>query len=288
MTKKFFSILLLGLLGAAPMVCLALVYAENQKTEEVQPEQQLVIDNELPVYAPSSHWIGVQVVPVPDLLVSHFGVKDDNTGLVAVQQVVADSPASKSGVKRGDVIVKFGDEEIHSLKELVQRVAEAKDTEQTMVVIREGKPMELKVTPEARPEQPMAMRPFGGPMPFRSIPMQPPGNMPPGMKLGPDVWIGPRDPQKMMKEMEDYFRQMQGGIDGEQLLELPDEAPIDMQGSAHRLEMSSKTDSEGNTKIHIKKYVKDGDKVEEKTYEASGIEELPEDIRGEVQKLFGR
>jgi membrane-associated protease RseP (regulator of RpoE activity) len=239
---------------------------------------------------PTSFWIGVQVTPVPDILLSHFGVKKEKeiVGRVVVEQVVADSPAAKAGLKRGDVILQFAGKEINSLYDLIGQVAETKETTQPIQIIRNGAKIDLNITPAPRPVESMVMQ--GNPMfPGHAV-MPQPLLPPPGMKLGPDIWIGPRDPQKMMREMEEYFRQMQGGGDSDQLLILPnqDEKQTTLAASGKQLSVSSTTDKDGKTKIRVKQVLKSGDSTDEKNWEVENIDDLPEEIRNEVKTLLGR
>lgn len=313
-SKFFIGGVLLAILGFV-------VYAETDKPtidqalDDPEKSSQILLNEQnrnesLPVYAPSSYWIGVRVVPVPDILLSHFGIKDSNTGLIVVEQVVENSPASKSGLKRGDVILKYGDKSIQTLTDLVQEITVGKDSAQKLEIIRNGTKTELTITPEIRPAEsvtlpghpamqgfpqgmiPQGMLPrgmFRGRMPQSGTapdaavdPMTPPD-----MKLGREVWLGTKDPRQMMKEMEEYFRQMQGGNDADQLLLLPEVDKL-ADGSAKRLEVTSRTDKDGKTKIKVTQVYKSGDDTEEKTWEVESPDDLPEEIRNEVKTLFGR
>ena len=62
-------------------------------------------------------WLGVSTKNLTPQLCDYFGVEEE-TG-VLVSQVVKDSPAEKSGLKAGDVIVNVDDEIIRSKNDLV-------------------------------------------------------------------------------------------------------------------------------------------------------------------------
>ncbi|MDR1963668.1 MAG: PDZ domain-containing protein [Planctomycetaceae bacterium] len=265
------------------------LYAENAQNKVTQDSSEP--DKNVTTLAPASFWIGVQVTPVPDILLSHFGVNKDKeaSGRVVIEQVVTDSPAAKAGLKRGDVILQFAGKEINTLHDLVEQVSEAKETTKPIQIIRDGTKIDLTITPAPRPSETLVVQ--GNPMfPGRSILPQP-LLPPPGMKLGPEIWIGPRDPQKMMREMEEYFRQMQGGVDGDQLLILPeqdDQLPQSKtSASGKHLSVSSVTGKDGKTKIRVKQVLKSGDSTEEKDWEVENIDDLPEEIRHEVKGLLG-
>lgn len=283
MTGKSTVTLFFGMLILVVSALFLRADSENKVTQNsAEPDQNTT------TLVPSSFWIGVQVTPVPDILLPHFGVNKENAGRIVVEQVVGGSPAAKAGLKRGDVILQFAGKEINSLYDLIGQVAEAKETAQPIQIIRNGAKIDLNITPVPRPVESMVMQ--GNPMfPGRSVTPQP-LLPPPGMKLGPDIWIGPRDPQKMMREMEEYFRQMQGGGDSDQLLILPnqDEKQTNLSASGKHLSVSSITDKDGKTKIRVKQVLKSGSSTDEKEWEAENIDDLPEEIRNEVKTLLGR
>lgn len=275
--------LILGMVILTLPVWLLYANGENKTTQNTPESNENVNTTTL---APASFWIGVQVAPVPDIFLAHFGAKKENAGRVVVEQVVPDSPAAKAGLKRGDVILQFAGKEINTLHDLVGQVSEAKETTKQIQIIRDGTKVDLNITPVPRPIEQMVMQgiPFHG----RAI-MPQPLLPPPGMKLGPEIWIGPRDPQKMMREMEEYFRQMQGGNDSDQLLILPDQdnPSVKTSSSGKQLSVSSITDKDGKTKIRVKQILKSGDSGDEKNWEVENIDDLPEEIRNEVKTLLG-
>ncbi|MCL2742626.1 MAG: PDZ domain-containing protein [Planctomycetaceae bacterium] len=311
MSKKHFGVLLAGVVLTAALAVVvnqSFVAADEEKKaeepaaavkKEDSKEDGKDKDISLPVYAPSTYWIGVRVVPVPEILLPQFGVKDENSSLAVVESVVPKSPADKAGVKRGDVVIKFGDKNIGSLEELVEQVSKVKNAEQKLLVYREGKKTELKVTPEERPAEAMAGQ-FGGGVPpmmrgfkggMQRMP-QPNIEKIPGMRLGPKVWLGQKDPREMMKQMEEYFRQMQGGNDADQFMLMPDEdggaAMKAPEGTGKQLMVTTKTDKDGKTKITVRQIIRSSTGVDEKTWEASSFEELPEEIQRDVQELLGK
>ncbi|MDR2756934.1 MAG: PDZ domain-containing protein [Planctomycetaceae bacterium] len=284
MTGKSIVKLFLGMVILTLSAWFLYANGENKVTQN-SPDS----DKNVTTLAPSSFWIGVQVAPVPDILLSHFGVNKEKEygGRVVIEQVVAESPAAQAGLKRGDVILQFTGKEINSLHDLVGQVAEAKGTEQSIQIIRDGVKTDLKITPAPRPVEQIMMS--GNPMfPGRSVISQP-LLPPPGMKLGPEIWIGPRDPQKIMREMEEYLRQMQGGVDSDQLLILPDQdnQSTKTSSSGRHLSVSSITDKDGKTKIRVKQVLKSGDDNDEQNWEVENIDDLPEEIRNEVKTLLG-
>ncbi len=102
-------------------------------------------------------------------------VEPDKPEGVLVTRVVAGSPAEKAGVKQGDVVVEFDGERVRSASQLTRLVRETPAGRTLkMVVTRDGKRVELKVTPEAAGAGPRTYR-FEIPAPrLPESPQQPP------------------------------------------------------------------------------------------------------------------
>jgi len=66
-------------------------------------------------------WLGVGVQPITPELADAMGLDVQEGALIA--QVTPASPASKAGLERGDVIVRFGKQAIHHMRELPRAVA---------------------------------------------------------------------------------------------------------------------------------------------------------------------
>ena len=66
-------------------------------------------------------WLGVHIQTVTDDIASGLGLKDSAGALVAEPQ--QSSPASKAGIKSGDVIVSVDGEKVASAKDLARRIA---------------------------------------------------------------------------------------------------------------------------------------------------------------------
>jgi hypothetical protein len=105
--------------------------------------------------APSDHWIGVLGMPVDEVLKSHLKI---DGGLV-VQDVVAESPAATAGVQKYDILLKFNDAAISDLESLAGALAENRDAEATLTVIRAGKQRNLKIKPTPRPAEGITQMP---------------------------------------------------------------------------------------------------------------------------------
>jgi serine protease Do len=90
-------------------------------------------------------WLGVSIQRLSPDLRKAFDLKDTEGALVA--DVVADAPAAKAGLKRGDVIVRFHGQPVHDSNELPRLVATiAPGTTVEMDILREGTKLTIPVT----------------------------------------------------------------------------------------------------------------------------------------------
>jgi serine protease Do len=90
-------------------------------------------------------WLGVEIQEVTPELAQSFGLAKPEGALVA--NVEKNSPASKAGIKRGDVIVKFDNKVVHEQHDLPELVAETPINKSVQVeVIRGTKHITIPVT----------------------------------------------------------------------------------------------------------------------------------------------
>ena len=90
-------------------------------------------------------WLGVMIQRFTPELAETFGVKNSVGALVG--DVIPNSPASKSGIQRGDVIVRFNEKSVKDFNALPKMVANIRPgTTVPVEVIREGKNQNLDVT----------------------------------------------------------------------------------------------------------------------------------------------
>ena len=96
-------------------------------------------------------WLGVTVQDLTDDLVSYFGLTDKNGVLVA--QVLENGPAQKGGIKESDVIKKFDNLDINSVRELLSAVGKTEVGRKVkMNVVRDKKELALEVQIGERPQ----------------------------------------------------------------------------------------------------------------------------------------
>jgi len=97
-------------------------------------------------------WLGVEIAEVDDVIAGQFGLKQ--AGGALVNQVIADSPAAKAGIKRGDVIVEFDGKKtatIQALQDLVSATPPGRSVK--AMVVRDGKPVPVTIRTAVMPGQ---------------------------------------------------------------------------------------------------------------------------------------
>ncbi len=101
----------------------------------------------------SRAWLGVIIQDINNDLAESFGL--DRPAGALVSRVLPDSPAEKSGLRAGDIILEFGSEVIEHSAELPYRVGgmKAGDKVKTLVY-RDGRKKELTLILESRPDDP--------------------------------------------------------------------------------------------------------------------------------------
>jgi Do/DeqQ family serine protease len=105
-------------------------------------------------------WIGVEPRPLTAEIAQSFGIaKDKSTGAlpqgVLINGILQNSPAAKAGIQPGDLILKVAGQVVADVPEMLTRVAALKPGEAASLSIqRNGKLIEIQVTPDTRPVRP--------------------------------------------------------------------------------------------------------------------------------------
>lgn len=90
-------------------------------------------------------WLGVQIRQMTPEVANVLGY-DEPRGAV-IEAISEDSPAAKAGLKKGDIILSFGNTEIDDLRDLTRAVATTSpETATEVVVLRKGAETTLDVT----------------------------------------------------------------------------------------------------------------------------------------------
>jgi len=90
--------------------------------------------------------LGVSVEELTPQLATYFGAKDG----VLVASVTEESPASRAGLKAGDVITKINNEPVHSRDDLMRQVRDLKDGDVTIGIVRDRKESTVTAKIESR------------------------------------------------------------------------------------------------------------------------------------------
>jgi len=96
-------------------------------------------------------WLGVEIREVDEVIAKQFNLPSKQG--VLVNRVIEGSAAEKGGMRRGDVIVKFGDHEVKGVTDLQEVVGKTEPEKAVkVIVIREKKEVPLSIKLAEMPE----------------------------------------------------------------------------------------------------------------------------------------
>jgi serine protease Do len=98
--------------------------------------------------------LGVSVQSLSPQLAEYFGAQDG----VLVSAVRDDSPAARAGVRAGDVIASVNGDAVNDPGDLRRAIRDADGREVAIGIVRDRKPLDLKVPLETREDQPRRPR----------------------------------------------------------------------------------------------------------------------------------
>lgn len=97
-------------------------------------------------------WLGIMIQDITPELAESFGTSESKGVIIA--DVIPDSPAESGGLKRGDIVEKLNGKQVENANQLSRSVAAMKpDSAATIDVIRDGKPVSVKLTIGTMPEE---------------------------------------------------------------------------------------------------------------------------------------
>ncbi|WP_160122883.1 DegQ family serine endoprotease [Rhodovarius lipocyclicus] len=102
-------------------------------------------------------WLGVNIQQVTDEIAESLGLRDGTKGAL-VARVQEGTPAAEAGIRNGDVVLRFNNQEVRDMRSLPRIVAEtAVGTRAPVVLWRDGREVTVHVTlGELPPEQQLA------------------------------------------------------------------------------------------------------------------------------------
>ncbi|MCA1564081.1 MAG: PDZ domain-containing protein [Acidobacteria bacterium] len=137
-------------------------------------------DNFRLVYGAGGRRIGITTQNLTDQLANYFGVSGRD-GLL-VTSVAENSPASKAGLKAGDVVTEVDGTRLKNASELARALNRRDEGEVSLTVVRDRKTRTVKVTPDRTQNNPSFFTPGG----FEAIA--------PVALIAPRVHVAPRPP----------------------------------------------------------------------------------------------
>lgn len=233
--------------------------AEDLPADETETIKAEVVED-------PGYWIGIRGRGVESpVLRTHLQLAEDMG--VVIEEVVADSPADKAGLRKHDILLRANGEAVYGMNVLQDHVVQhgAKPIELTL--IRLGKEEKIAVVPEKRPASAAISRPD---------------------RLGrgrQNRFDGRSDAlQKMLEQLQEGGA-LEGGIRmfGPGMF-LQGNAP-GMDSLPNGVSVSASRSNDGLAKITVKRG--------EETWELDGdddeaLEQLPEELRGYVGRMMQR
>jgi hypothetical protein len=210
------------------------------------------------------YWIGVQINDVSPALRAQLNL-EENRG-VLVGEVLPDSPATKAGVKRYDILLAIGEHKIGANEDVLRAVKAADGKEIRLTLLRGGSERSVSVTPAERPVRAVVARPPEGAKELATWFQR----VQPGVPLG-TVQQWPNLQFDVVKP-------------GQALVLSNPELPLVRQPVQLPESLSITITREGRQPAKIK--VKQEEREIETTEDKTG--ELPDDIRRHVEAMLGR
>ena len=96
-------------------------------------------------------YLGVNIQTVTPEIATSLGIKDSKGAMVA--EVVPGGPAAKAGFEQGDIVTAINGQAVEDATDLTRKVASVPTGQAaTFSVVRQGKPLQVKVTIATRPD----------------------------------------------------------------------------------------------------------------------------------------
>jgi serine protease Do len=113
-------------------------------------------------------WLGVNIQQLTDEIAESLGLPNGTRGAL-VARVQEDGPAAKGGIRNGDVVLRFNNQDVREMRNLPRIVAETPVGREVPVVVwRDGREQTVRVTVGELPAEPQQAAATPGPQPQRS------------------------------------------------------------------------------------------------------------------------
>jgi predicted metalloprotease with PDZ domain len=112
------------------------------------------------VYGAGSRRIGITTQALTDQLANYFGVSGRDGGLL-VTSVAENSPASKAGLRAGDVVTEVDGAQLKNAGELSRALNRRDEGDVSLTIVRDRKTRHIKVTPDRTQNNPTFYTPDG-------------------------------------------------------------------------------------------------------------------------------
>ena len=198
------------------VVSLKLVRSGKTLTIQVRPVTQMTLTAAEPQKA--SYYIGVSATPPDDVLRAHVTLPTGQ-GLL-VNEVVAESPAEKCGVKKFDILLKIDDTPLDNRETLSTKVQAVGGKPAKLSILPSNKTITITVTPEPRkaetansdPGQPVRFwTPLVNPHiihSYKNVNYAAPVATTRFTTVQPTVAPAPADPSSLAKRLDDLDKEM--------------------------------------------------------------------------------
>ena len=118
-------------------------------------------------------WLGVNIQQLTDEIAESLGLPSGTRGAL-VARVQEDGPAAKGGIRNGDVVLRFNNQDVREMRNLPRIVAETPVGREVPVVVwRDGREQTVNVTVGELPAEPQQAAATTGPSGQRGRPNSP-------------------------------------------------------------------------------------------------------------------
>ncbi|MBP6002281.1 MAG: PDZ domain-containing protein [Pyrinomonadaceae bacterium] len=118
--------------------------------------------------AGSGRQIGIGITPLTKQLADHFGVE----GGIMVNSVREGSPAFKSGIKAGDIVVEADGKAVKGELDLIRTIGGKKEGDVQLTIVRDRNRQTISVTPEVSKTPGFVFKTEEGEAPFPPMPQK--------------------------------------------------------------------------------------------------------------------